>query len=106
MQRNHANDFIKAQGCTIRVSELADYARFCSLEPADKRALHDALTQHLGATVEPRRYWKAGVQFTEKAYCNIYWNLDHGFPDFLDFFNSSSVVREYTPPILQQELHQ
>ena len=99
MQRNHANDFIKAQGCSIRVSELTDYAKFCNLEPADKLALHQALTTHLGATVEPRRYWRASGEFTEKAYYNIHWNLDSGFPDFLDFFNFSSVVREYTPPI-------
>jgi hypothetical protein len=98
--RNLANDLIKAQGCTIRVSELGDYARFCKLEQSDKKALHEALVTHMGAIVETRRYWRAGAQFSEKAYCNIYWNLDHGFPDFLDFFNFSSTAREYTPPVI------
>jgi hypothetical protein len=97
--RNHANDFIKAQGMTIRVSELSDYATFCALDPSDKRALHQALTTHLGATVEPRTYWHQGQHVTEKAYCNIFWNLDHGFPDFETFHKVSTEIRKYMPPI-------
>ncbi len=100
MQRNHALDFIAIPGAVLRVSELAEYCSFVGLtDPSDKRALHDALTQHLKAKVVEQRFWASSGPFNERCYIGVYWNLDHGFPDFEQFWNQSTQSKRYTPTI-------
>ena len=100
MPRNHAKDFFKAPHATIRTSELAEYASWLALNGEAKKALHSALVQKLGATLERRQFCRNGKIFSELAYLGVFWNLDSGFHDFEQFALFS---KEITSIVLRAE---
>lgn len=98
--RNHALDFIAIPGACLRTAELAEYCAFVGLvDQADKRALHDALTTHLKAQLVERLFWSSTGPFKARCYVGVYWNLDHGFPDFEQFWTQSTETKRFTPRI-------